>query len=81
MLKRWNFLKTGFYEGIKDAFVESMGLTFAATAVMALAASILAYRFMPAHDIVPGSEPETPEEEPVPGGGLEAEPIPVRINE
>ena len=64
-----------------DAFVESMGLTFAATAVMALAASILAYRFMPAHDVVPGSEPETPEEEPVSGGGLETEPIPIRMSE
>ena len=64
-----------------DAFVESMGLTFAATAVMALAASIFAYRFMPAHDIVPGSEPAAPEAEPVFEGGLEAEPVPVGIDE
>ncbi len=64
-----------------DAFVESMALTFAAAAVMSLGAAILAYRFMPAHDIVPGEEPAIPEVEPVVEGGLEAEPVPVRIDE
>ena len=64
-----------------DAFVESMGLTFAVAAVMALAASIFAFWFMPAHDIVAGSEPTTPEEEPVPGAGLSAEPVPVHIED
>ena len=38
------------------AFVDALGITFIATAILALAGAVLVFWFMPAHDLVPGSD-------------------------